>query len=196
MTPRSGRRSTRRPAPPAAPGRTTTNAAGTSSRATPSSTTSPGRPRTLRQGGGGADVSVLIDYRALLRGGDVVTVAETADGQPLPVEVIRRLACDGPISTISSPFASSITTSFTRAAGPCNCTPDGGSPCNAPMAPSPSTASPPTASPHQPSGSTSRVPPRPSLHRRVDGSDHHQPPLARSPKSSNSPSSRYGANSP
>ncbi len=37
---------------------------------------------------------MLIDYSALLSGGDA-RVAETADGQPLPVEVIRRLGCDG-----------------------------------------------------------------------------------------------------
>ncbi len=42
----------------------------------------------------GAEVSVLIDYSALLHGGEA-KVAETADGQPLPVEVIRRLCCDG-----------------------------------------------------------------------------------------------------
>ncbi len=42
----------------------------------------------------GAEVSVLIDYSALLHGGDA-RVAETADGQPLPVETIRRLGCDG-----------------------------------------------------------------------------------------------------
>ena len=45
-------------------------------------------------GGQGAEVSVLIDYTALLHGGEA-TVAETADGQGLPVEVIRRLGCDG-----------------------------------------------------------------------------------------------------
>ena len=45
-------------------------------------------------GAAGAEVSVLIDYSALLSGGDA-RVAETADGQPLPVEVIRRLGCDG-----------------------------------------------------------------------------------------------------
>jgi Domain of unknown function (DUF222) len=48
-------------------------------------------------GGGapqGAEVSVLIDLAALLNGGDA-RVAETADGQPLPVETIRRLCCDG-----------------------------------------------------------------------------------------------------
>ncbi len=39
-------------------------------------------------------MSVLIDYSALLNGG-VANVAETADGQALPVEVIRRLGCDG-----------------------------------------------------------------------------------------------------
>ena len=37
---------------------------------------------------------MLIDYTALLHGGKS-TVAETADGQELPVEVIRRLCCDG-----------------------------------------------------------------------------------------------------
>jgi hypothetical protein len=42
----------------------------------------------------GAEVSVLIDYQALVHGGKG-RVAETADGQPLPVEVIRRLGCDG-----------------------------------------------------------------------------------------------------
>ncbi|HET9667271.1 MAG TPA: DUF222 domain-containing protein, partial [Desertimonas sp.] len=41
----------------------------------------------------GAEVSVLIDLDALLH--DSPGVAETADGQPLPVEVIRRLGCDG-----------------------------------------------------------------------------------------------------
>jgi hypothetical protein len=45
-------------------------------------------------GAAGAEVSVLIDYTALLHGG-TATVAETADGQPLPVEVIHRLGCDG-----------------------------------------------------------------------------------------------------
>jgi Domain of unknown function (DUF222) len=43
-----------------------------------------------------AEVSVLIDYTALVHGGDA-KVAETSDGQPLPVEVIRRLCCDGTI---------------------------------------------------------------------------------------------------
>ena len=42
----------------------------------------------------GAEVSVLIDYSALVHGGEA-RVAETADGQHLPVEVIRRLCCDG-----------------------------------------------------------------------------------------------------
>ena len=44
----------------------------------------------------GAEVAVLVDYQALVHGGDG-RVAETADGQPLPVEVIRRLCCDGTI---------------------------------------------------------------------------------------------------
>ncbi len=43
-----------------------------------------------------AEVSVLIDYTALLHGGQA-KVAETSDGQQLPVEVIRRLCCDGTI---------------------------------------------------------------------------------------------------
>jgi len=47
-------------------------------------------------GGSGAEVSVLIDYQALVHGGKG-RVAETADGQPLPVEVIRRLGCDGSV---------------------------------------------------------------------------------------------------
>ena len=42
---------------------------------------------------------MLIDYTALLHGGDA-RVAETADGQALPVEVIRRLCCDGTIVPI------------------------------------------------------------------------------------------------
>ena len=44
--------------------------------------------------GTGAEVSVLIDLDALVHGGEA-RVAETADGQALPVEVIRRLGCDG-----------------------------------------------------------------------------------------------------
>ncbi len=47
----------------------------------------------------GAEVSVLIDYTALLHGG-AARVAETSDGQPLPVEVIRRLGCDGTLVPI------------------------------------------------------------------------------------------------
>ena len=50
-------------------------------------------------GGQFVEVSVLIDTQALLHGGDA-TVAETADGQPLPVEVIRRLCCDGSLVPI------------------------------------------------------------------------------------------------
>ena len=50
-------------------------------------------------GGQFVEVSVLIDSQALLHGGDA-TVAETADGQPLPVEVIRRLCCDGSLVPI------------------------------------------------------------------------------------------------
>ena len=167
-----------------------------------------------------AEVSVLIDYTALLHGGDA-RVAETADGQPLPVEVIRRLGCDGTIVPIwlggdhevlavgrqcrlatraqrralramyrtcgfpdctvgfehcrihhvtywehfgrtdldnLVPSVNTTTTSSTKAAGRCSCTPGDGSPCCAPTAPSPSTASPPTASPHRPS-----TPPRRTL---------------------------------
>jgi hypothetical protein len=52
-----------------------------------------------RGGGSGAEVSVLIDYQALLHGGEAL-VAETGDGQALPVEVIRRLCCDGVIVPI------------------------------------------------------------------------------------------------
>jgi hypothetical protein len=49
--------------------------------------------------GSGAEVSVLIDYQALLHDG-AAGVAETADGHELPVEVIRRLCCDGTIVPI------------------------------------------------------------------------------------------------
>ena len=42
---------------------------------------------------------MLIDYSALSHGGDA-RVAETADGQALPVEVIRRLGCDSNIVPI------------------------------------------------------------------------------------------------
>jgi Domain of unknown function (DUF222) len=53
------------------------------------------RPSGDGDGAGlGAEVSVLVDYTALLHGGEA-RVAETADGQELPVEVIRRLCCDG-----------------------------------------------------------------------------------------------------
>ena len=54
------------------------------------------RPTGDNGGGLGAEVSVLIDYTALLHGGEA-KVAETSDGQSLPVEVIRRLCCDGTI---------------------------------------------------------------------------------------------------
>ena len=54
------------------------------------------RPTGDNGGGLGAEVSVLIDYTALLHGGEA-KVAETSDGQTLPVEVIRRLCCDGTI---------------------------------------------------------------------------------------------------
>jgi hypothetical protein len=205
----------------------------------------------------GAEVSVLIDYQALVHGGKG-RVAETADGQPLPVEVIRRFGCDGnlvpvwlsadlevlavgrqrrlatraqrralramhrscclpgcavgfercrihhvafwehhgapPISTTWCRSARSTITSSTKAAGPCSCTPGGGSPCAAPTAPSPSTASPPTAS-HRPRSTSTlaRKAHRRHTHRRrrhAGGSDHHQRPPPKSPKSSNSPSTR------
>jgi Domain of unknown function (DUF222) len=73
------------------------DAAGTSCKPTPSSTTSPANTLTTppqEAVARGPEVSVLIDYSALFQGGDA-RVAETADGQPLPVEVIRRLGCDG-----------------------------------------------------------------------------------------------------
>ena len=57
------------------------------------------QPGTGEHAAPGAEVSVLIDYTALVHGGDAV-VAETADGQALPVEVIRRLCCDGTIVPI------------------------------------------------------------------------------------------------
>ncbi len=58
--------------------------------------TRPTSDRSDGSGGQGAEVSVLIDYTALLHGGEA-NVAETSDGQDLPVEVIRRLCCDGTI---------------------------------------------------------------------------------------------------
>jgi hypothetical protein len=61
--------------------------------------TRPGGGAPTGAGGAGVEVSVLIDYTALLHGGDA-KVAETADGQALPVEVIRRLCCDGSLVPI------------------------------------------------------------------------------------------------
>ena len=84
---------------------TTTNAAGINSRAD-AIVDHITRQGTAGEGAGGsgetaqgAEVSVLIDYTALLHGG-AARVAETADGQPLPVEVIRRLGCDGTLVPI------------------------------------------------------------------------------------------------
>ena len=51
-----------------------------------------GRPTTHHQPR--ADIAVHIDLQTLIDGLHDQTVAETADGQPLSVEAIRRLACD------------------------------------------------------------------------------------------------------
>ena len=57
-----------------------------------------------RAGGGGEravpEVSVLIDYSTLVEGDHSASTCETADGQPLPVETIRRLCCEGDIVPI------------------------------------------------------------------------------------------------
>ncbi len=46
------------------------------------------------------EVSVLIDYHTLVEGDHSASTCETADGQPLPVETIRRLCCEGDIVPI------------------------------------------------------------------------------------------------
>ena len=48
----------------------------------------------------GAEVSVLIDVETLRHGEHSATVSETADGQYLPPDVIRRMGCDADIIPI------------------------------------------------------------------------------------------------
>jgi hypothetical protein len=55
-------------------------------------------------GGGGrrpAEVSVLVDLRTIESGSHAQSVCETADGQPIPPETVRRLACDAAIIPIT-----------------------------------------------------------------------------------------------
>ena len=47
------------------------------------------------------EISVLIDYHTLLNGLHDRSTCETSDGNPLPVETIRRLCCDGDILPIA-----------------------------------------------------------------------------------------------
>jgi hypothetical protein len=42
-----------------------------------------------------AEVSVLIDISSLVHGGHYATTCETANGEPLDVDTVRRLGCDG-----------------------------------------------------------------------------------------------------
>ncbi len=54
------------------------------------------------------EVSVLIDYQTLLDGLHGHTTCETSEGQPLPVEIVRRLFCDANIVPIVLGGASEV----------------------------------------------------------------------------------------
>ncbi len=47
------------------------------------------------------DVTLLTDSRTMREGPHEHTVCETGDGQPLPVETVRRLGCDATITPIT-----------------------------------------------------------------------------------------------